>query len=157
MRALTRSALAFAMALAAAAGVAPAGAATYRVDDGASVPQESTALLRWRQMVPSRSTDNVLEGGVAVAVRLNLAPWMNRSGRLFLVLPAQGVVPVKVAWLTQGRLLPGELAPGNRVLVYAGPVTAPVLEELLTLKIEADGSRLSGMQRLKFHFEIDVD
>ena len=132
-------------------------AATYRVDDGASTPRETNALLRWRELAPSKANENTIEGGVAVAVRLNLAPWVNRNARLFLVLPERGTAPVKVTWLTQGRLLPGTIAPGNRVLVHTGPITSPILEETLTLKIEADGTRLPGTQRLDFHFEIDLD
>ena len=135
----------------------PLGAATYRVDDSASLPAESTALLRWRQFAPSRTRDNTLEGTVAVAVRLNLAPWMGRTARLFMVLPEEGTTPVRVSWRTQGRLLPGSISPGQRVLVYDGPISAPFLEETLTLSIEADGARLPGMQRLKFYFEIDTD
>ena len=141
----------------AVASITPATGATYLVDDGASAPQESTALLRWRQPAPSRSNDNSLLGGMTVVVRLNLAPWINHSGRVFLALPEQGTTAVKVSWTTLGRLQPGALTPGNRTLVFAGPITTPILEETLTLQIEADGSRLPGTQRLKFHFEIDVD
>lgn len=157
MRAGLKSTVAL-LATLAAAGVAPAASgATYLVDDGASAPLESTALLRWRQAAPTRSNDNSLEGGIAVIVRLNLAPWINRTGRVFLALPEQGTAPVKVSWTTRGRLLPGALTPGNRALVFAGPIATPILEETLTLQIVADGSRLPGTQRLKFHFEIDVD
>ena len=138
-------------------GITPATAATYLVDDGASAPQESTALLKWRQPAPSRSKDNSLLGAMAVVVRLNLAPWINHNGRVFLALPEQGTTAVKVSWTTQGRLLPGAITPGNRTLVFAGPITTPILEETLTLHIEADGGGLAGTQRLKFHFEIDVD
>jgi hypothetical protein len=132
-------------------------AATYRVDDGASVPFEANAVLRWRELVPSRANDNTIEGAVAVAVRLNLAPWVNRNARLFLVLPQLDTTSVRVTWATQGRLLPGTITPGHRVLVYSGPVTSPLLEEALTLKIEADGTRLPDTRRLDFHFEIDLD
>jgi len=154
VRAALKGALAFTTFLAVAD---PGAAATYLVDDGASAPQESTALLRWRQIAPSRSRDNSLEGAIAVVVRLNLAPWINRTARVFLALPEQGTAPVRVSWTTRGRLLPGALSPGNRALVFAGPITTPILEETLSLRIEADGSRLPGAQRLKFHFEIDVD
>lgn len=154
MRDLTTAALILALATAA---TWPATAATYRVDDSATLPVESTALLRWRQAAPSRARDDTLEGATAVAVRLNLAPWVERTARLYLVLPQQGTSAVRVSWLTQGRLLPGEIAPGERVLVYQGPIASPVLEETLTLRIEADGSRLPGTERLRFHFEIDTD
>lgn len=135
----------------------PAEAATYRVDDSATLPIESTALLRWRQTAPSRTRDDALEGATAVAVRLNLAPWVDRDASLYLVFPQQESAATRVRWTTQGRLLPGEISPGTRVLVYRGRITSPVLEETLTLRIEADGNRLARAQQLNFHFEIDTD
>ncbi len=135
----------------------PAGAATYRVDDSATIPQESSAILRWRQLAPSRSGDNTVEGGTTVQVRLNLAPWQRRNGRLYLVLPEQPPGRVAVRWTTQGRLLPGQLVTGQRALVFAGPITSPLIDETLVLRIETDGTRLSSSHRLNFHFEIDVD
>ena len=120
-------------------------AATFRVDDSASIPQESTARLKWRQLVPGRRPDSTLEGTLAVAVRLNLAPWINRNGRLFLVLPEQPIGTARASWTTQGRLLAGQLVSGQRALVYAGPITTPMLEETLALAIEADGDRMSAM------------
>lgn len=141
----------------AAATTQPATAATHRVDDSASLPVESIALLGWRQSAPSRATDAMLEGAATVTVRLNLAPWLHRQARLYLVLPEQGSALVKARWRTQGRLLPGEIAPGQRVIVYQGPITTPLLEETLALRFEADGDRLPGTQRLAFHFEIDTE
>lgn len=135
----------------------PATAETIRVDDSATLPADSTVLLRWRQLVPSAAAQDTLEGSVAVAVRLNLVPVLNRTGRLYLVLPAQGAVPVRVSWATQGRLLPGEIMPGQRVAVMQGTVTTPYLEDTLALRIEADGNHLPDMQRLAFHFEFDAD
>ena len=152
-------AVAFAMALTLglAAGASPAAAATYRVDDSSSFPRESTALLNWRQVAPARDADDTLEGAVGVAVRLNLEPWLSRTGRLFLVFPEQGTPQVRVSWRTQGRLLPGEIAPGQRVLVYEGPITFPYLDETLALTIQASGGHLPEMRSLAFHFEIDTD
>jgi hypothetical protein len=143
-----------ALLLAAASGI---DAATFRVDDSASIPQESSAALQWRHIAPSRGGDNTVEGSTVVQVRLNLAPWIGRNGRVFLVLPEQSLGQVRVSWTTQGRLLPGRLISGQRVLVYSGPVTTPFVDETLALKIETDGTRLSSAHRLNFHFEIDVD
>jgi len=146
-----------AIALGLTCAAAPAVAATYRIDDSSSVPRESTTLLRWRQAAPARDADDTLEGTVGVAVRLNFEPWLNRSGRVFLVFPEQGTPSVRVSWRTQGRLLPGEISPGQRVLVYEGPITVPFLDETLALKIQANGSQLPEMRSLAFHFEIDTD
>lgn len=149
--------LAIALALGYAATASSAVAATYRVDDSSTLPRESTALLHWRQAAPARDADDTLEGTVGVAVRLNLEPWLNRTGRLFLVFPEQGTPLVRVSWRTQGRLLPGEIAPGQRVLIYEGPITTPYLDETLLLTIQASGGQLPEMRSLAFHFEIDTD
>ncbi len=154
MKCLDPMAVLLGVALSACAG---ANATTYRVDDSATIPLESNAVLRWRQVVPSRTMDNTVEGSTAVQVRLNLAPWLKRSGRVFLVLPEQPPGRINVRWTTQGRLLPGQLASGQRALVYSGPINAPVLDETLALRIETDGTRLAAAYRIAFHFEIDVD
>lgn len=157
MSSMRAVAFALVLALGLAAVASPAAAATYRVDDSSSFPRESTALLNWRQVAPARDADDTLEGTVGVAVRLNLEPWLSRTGRLFLVFPEQGTPQVRVSWRTQGRLLPGEIAPGQRVLVYEGPITIPYLDETLALTIQASGSQLPEMRSLAFHFEIDTD
>jgi hypothetical protein len=149
---MSRAAILLLLALA-----ADVGAATFRVDDSGSVPLESSTLMRWRQVAPSRQTDNTMEGLVNVQVRLNLAPWLGRQARLFLVLPEQPLGPMRAAWTTQGRLLPGQLVAGQRTLVYSGAITMPRLEEVLLLKLETDGTQLGNSHRVNFHFEIDVD
>lgn len=134
-----------------------AHAATFRVEELGTFPQESSTAMKWRQVAPSRGGDNTVEGTAVVNVRLNLAPWRQKSGRLYLVLPEQPLTPVRVSWTTQGKLLPGQLVSGQRALVYNGPILTDLLEETLGLKFEADGVRLNAAQRLQFHFEIDVD
>jgi hypothetical protein len=90
-------------------------------------------------------------------VRLNLAPWLNRNGKVYLALPEQPIGQVTAEWTTQGRLLAGKVVSGNRTLVFAGPIRATILEDTIGLRLRADGRRLVGSQRLQFHFEIDVD
>lgn len=149
--------LAALIAAALAVPATPALAATYRVDDGATQPYESSIALRWRSVAPTRGGDDTMEGGTTVQVRLNLAPWVNRQGRIYLVLPEQPPGKVVARWTTQGRLLPGQVGTGQRTLVYAGPITTPLLAETLALRIEADGKLMAASYRLNFHFEIDVD
>lgn len=135
---------------------ATAMAATSRVDDtGTSL--ESITRMYWRQLSPARKIDNTMEGFAQVQVRLNLAPWIGRTGRVFMVLPEQPIGPIRASWPAHGRLLAGELASGQRALIYAGPINSPIMEGLLVLKLEVDGTRLQSIQRLTFHFEIDVD
>jgi hypothetical protein len=136
---------------------APCMAATYPVDDSQSLPRESNTPMKWRSLAPSRAEGHAVEGANLVTVRLNLAPWMSKVGRVYLALPEQSVGPVTAEWSTQGKLLPGQLVSGNRTLVFAGPIRTAMLEDTLLLKLSADGRRLVSPQRLQFHFEIDID
>jgi hypothetical protein len=150
-------ALAAVLLVAQALASAPAASATYRIDDSASLPRESTALLGWRSAVPSRDGDDTLQGTIGVALRLDVGAWNSRAGRIYLVLPEQTTPGVRLAWRTQGRLMAGQATPGQRVLVFEGAIATPFLEDRLELDIEASGRELRATQPLNFHFEIDVD
>lgn len=141
--------------LACLAGVS-AAAATYRVEEVGTVVSEPVVKMRWRHLVPGRGADNTVEAGVRVDVRLNLAPWLNKPARLYMVLAPVNSDRVLVRWTTQGRLLPGSLYSGERALVYEGPAGPAVLNESLLLTMETDGERLTQQQNLNFHFEIEV-
>ena len=134
-----------------------AHAATFRVDDSLTLPNESTTPMKWRSLAPNRVVGHAIEGSSMLTIRLNLAPWMNRSGRIYMGLPEQPLGQVSAEWTTQGKLLPGQLASGNRTLVYAGPIRTSLLEDTIVLRLQADGRRLAAPQRLQFYFEIDVD
>ena len=139
-----------------AAGVA--AAATYVVDDTGTIPYEAQAPTRWRIATgPNRQMSSEIEGAATVNVRLNVQPWQNHNGRIYLALPQQPVGVVNVEWATQGRLLPGKLQSGERTLVYAGPIRTAFLEDNFAVRVVADGRRVNATQRLQFHFEIDVD
>jgi hypothetical protein len=153
----TAVALAAALLFAQVLAGAPAAAATYRLDDSASLPRESNALLGWRSAIPSRHGDDVLQGTIGVDLRLDVGAWRSRSGRVFLVLPEQSIPGVRLNWRTQGRLLSGQAMPGQRVLVFEGTIAAPYLEDRLQMDIEASGREFLGTQPLNFHFELEVD
>jgi len=139
--------------------VAPlvAGAATFRVDDSATLPNESNTPMQWKSLAPNRAVGNAVEGVTVINVRLNTAPWLNRVGKIYMALPEQPIGTVSAEWSTQGRLLPGSLVSGRRTLVYSGPIRTSLLEDTIALRISADGRRLVSPQRLQFYFEIDVD
>lgn len=148
-----RAAALIAALLCLAAGPA---AASVRVDDSGTIVSTPVAPMRWRQLVPGRGSDNTVEAQVRVAVRLNMAPWLNRQVRLYMGLPASGAGPViQATWRTQGRLLAGSLRSGTRALVFEGRVTAPVLEETIDLYLSTDGRLLTQTQDLPFFFEVD--
>jgi len=156
-RSVLRDKLAFLAFALAALLAAPAPAATFRVDDSSSIPNETNVTMRWKSANPTRLTGNTVEGGILITLRLNVAPWLNKTGRIYMALPQQPIGMVNVEWTTQGRLLPGKLIAGERTLVYAGPIRSGTLEDTFVVKVETDGKRLATPQRMQFHFEIDVD
>lgn len=131
-------------------------ATTTRVDDSGTVVNQGVVQMRWKQLVPGRGADNTVEAGVRVAVRLNLARWLNQPVRLYMALaPAPGE-PVYATWRTQGRLLPGTLRSGGRALIFEGVVNAALLQETLELTLTTDGRALVAPQSLQFYFEADT-
>ena len=72
-------------------------------------------------------------------------------------LPAQQPGPMGLAWSTQGRFLPGQVQSGNRVLVYAGPITTPFMEDTLSFQFTLDGTLMRHAVPVTYHFEMDED
>jgi hypothetical protein len=135
-----------------------APAKTVQIDDSGTQALEPAVSLRWKNAAPSRSADgNLMIGTTTIRVRLNVAPWLRRSGRIYLNLPAQPPGALGVSWLTQGRFLPGQVRSGNRVLVYAGPITTPFMEDTLTFQFSVDGTQIRRTFPVTFHFEIDEE
>ncbi len=149
------------MALPAYAANASARATTLRlasavIDDSATVVLDGTPAMNWRSIAP-KNRDNAIVGRTRVNVRLATAPWLGKSGKIYMVLPMESSGSMKIAWRSHGVLLDGQLTPGGRTLVYTGVIRAPRMEDVLEVQIEADGTRLSHPQQLRFHFEIDVE
>lgn len=132
-------------------------AATYRVDDTATLPGESQVKMRWRSTGVNNTTGHIVDGATSVTLRLNTSAWLNKTGQIYMVLPAQPIGQVLVDWSTQGKLLSGSLISGNRTLVYAGPIKTPVIEDTIYVQVHSDGTKLLNIHKLEFYFEIDVD
>jgi hypothetical protein len=126
------------------------------LDDSGSQALEPAVSMRWKSARPSRArADNLMVGTATIRVRINVLPWLRRSGRIYLVLPAQPPGPLSASWITQGRLLPGQMQSGNRVLVYAGPITTPFMEDVLRFQFGVDGTLLQRAFPVTYHFEMD--
>lgn len=136
--------------------VMPAHAATVRVDDSGSVVSQGVVPMRWKQLVPGRGADHTVEASLRVALRLNLARWVNQPVRVYMALAPAAGEPIYASWRTQGRLLPGSLRSGTRVLVFDGVTPSPSLEETLDLSLKTDGRALVYPQSLQFYFEVDT-
>jgi hypothetical protein len=135
-----------------------AQAKSIPIDDSASQAIEPSVSMHWQTAAPSRSgRGNLMVGTTTIRVRINVMPWLRHSGRIYLSLPAQQPGPIALSWVTQGRLLPGQVQSGNRVLVYAGPITTPFLEDTLTFQFTVDGSAMRRAVPVSYHFEMDED
>jgi hypothetical protein len=143
-------------ALLAAIAMAPARAATFAVNDNGTIVMPSLLAMRWRQQIPGRTADHTIEGSLRVALQLDLAAWVNRQVRLYMVMPPSAEAPVLATWTTQGRLLSGSARSGSRTLVYSGQVTAPLLRESLQLQLAADGRNVRGQLAVQFSFEVET-
>jgi hypothetical protein len=135
-----------------------AQAKTITIDDSGTQALEPSVSMRWKTAAPSRTgPDNLMIGTTTIRLRLNVMPWLRHAGRIYLKLPAQQPGPIAASWLTQGRFLPGQVHSGNRVLVYAGPIVTPFLEDVLQFQFSVDGTLIRRAFPVTFHFEMDED
>jgi hypothetical protein len=128
----------------------------FRVDDSGTVVVDPVLEMQWQP--PGRTgTTSLVSASTRVSVQLNLASWVGRSGRIYMTLPRTAGPTVRATWTTGGTLLSGTLISGDRALVYAGPVSSPLLRDLIDIELEADGARLAQPEALAFGFEIEID
>ena len=140
-----------------ATSVQPAAARTTVIDDSGTLPYDAPLALRWQQLSPRAPVDNLLTGTLSLRVKLNVAPWLRRKGRIYLRLPAQQPGTMTASWTTQGRLLAGQLSSGTRTLIYAGPITTPFIEEQLQLTLNVNAAQMQQAYHVSFVFEMDED
>jgi hypothetical protein len=137
---------------------AQAQSRSYRIDDSASQVLDRWVPMEWDSAAPGPdAASHTVSGTVTVLVRLDVARWRGRHGRIYMSLPLQPSGPVTATWTTRGPLLPGTLRAGERQLVYSGPIGAAVIEDTMRLHLQADGRRLGRNEQLDFSFEIEPD
>jgi hypothetical protein len=140
--------------------IRPSGAhaKTITIDDSGTQALEPSVTMRWKTAAPSRSAaSNLMIGTTTIRVRINVMPWLRHAGRIYLALPAQRPGPIRLSWITQGRFLPGQVVSGSRVLVYAGPITTPFMEDTLTFQFSVSGTLMGRAVPVTYHFEMDED
>ena len=131
-------------------------AGTHPVDDRASTVLAPVVNMKWDDGAPRQGQRATVSGKLGVIVRLDVAQWKGQVGKIYMKLPPQSIGSVYTSWTTRGRLLPGTLRDGERTLVYAGPITDTMIEDTISLVIQADGNRLFKSEQLHFSFEIDT-
>ena len=128
-----------------------AHAGTYRVDDSATIVTDSQVKMRWRSAGANRVNGNIVDGSTFVNIRLNTSPWLNKTGQIYMVLPAQPIGQVVVDWKTQGKLLPGTLVSVSytHLDVYKrqanGPLVAELMGRFFCVKFESGPTRIKSV------------
>lgn len=135
-----------------------ANAQTFPVDDSASQVLESGPLkMRWDSVVPRPGQPATMTGQVVVIVRLDVAQWRGRRGRIYQRLAPVPNGPVTAQWSANGPLLPGRVRDGDRALVFSGAIASDRMEDTFRLTIQANGDRVLRPQDLHFSFEIEPE
>jgi len=95
-----------------------------------------------------------------VEVRLNTGAWVGRNAQIFINFPQ--AIPglrlpsaMRIEWRTRGRFNAGVAIPGQRALVYQGPITSNVSGDFFDFTYRIDGRHFD--RRLQFQpvFEIE--
>jgi hypothetical protein len=135
-----------------------ASAQTFPVDDSASQVLESGPLkMRWDSVIPKPGQPSTMTGQVVVLVRLDVAQWRGRRGRIYQRLAPVPNGPVTAAWSANGPLMPGRVRDGERALVFSGAIASERIEDTFRLTIQADGNRVLRPQDLHFSFEFEPE
>jgi hypothetical protein len=152
---------ALAVVLALCAGSALAGT---RLDDSLSPRQHIELTSQWdRRQGEARDAGERLAVAIEardVDIRLNTAPWTGKNAEIYILFPAavSGLrLPnaMRIEWRTRGRFVAGVAIPGQRALVYRGPITAAVSGDIFDFTYRIDGRYFD--RRLQFQpiFEIE--
>ncbi len=160
MRACTCAAMVLLGAL-----VAPAGAAT-RLDDSLSPRQRVEIVPRWvSESTSARLTDEQLNALVAEVrqfeVRLNTAPYVGKAAEIYLRLPVaivglQSPAGLRLEWRTRGFFAPGSVRPGDRLLLFRGAITQPVMGDTFDFVLHFDGRYIQRGLQFDPIYEIEI-
>lgn len=142
-----------------------AGGAGIRLDDSASPRSRVTVQPRWLYNEEGLGNPERVNAMIAdvgnLEVRLNTARFVGKRARVFLVFPefVPGVRSrggIRAEWRTRGVLLPGSAFPGERALVYDGPIAQSTLSDTLDLSLFLDARFLDRGARFEPTFEIEI-
>lgn len=142
-----------------------ATATAARLDDSASPRQRFDLSPRWVHEHDTGGSPDRLNAMVAemanVEVRLNTTAYVGKRGRIYLVLPPvvaglRSASGMRVEWRTRGTLLDGAALPGDRTLLYDGPISRPSINEIFDFVIHLDARHMAGGLRFDPTFEIDL-
>lgn len=140
--------------------------APIRLDDSASPKSRIVSAPRWLGEHESAGNREWLHALVAeaanVEVRLDTKAFVGARGRIYLAVPE--LVPgllsrdgLRVTWVSGGGFASGSALPGERTLVYDGPIASAVTAGRFDFRFDLDARHLGRGLRVEPYFEIEVD
>lgn len=139
-------------------------AAPKRLDDRGSPRSQVNVESRWLHSGEGLGPEqlNALVATIPnLEFRLDTSAYVGKRARIYLVIPefVQGLrAPngMRVEWTSRGQFMAGAALPGQRTLVYDGPIQKPSMQESLDLSLYLDARYLERGLRFDPAFEIDV-
>ena len=136
------------------------------LDDSLSTQQQFDLDLVWKQQLNTEDLDtrefNALTAQARhVEIRLNTAPYVGQRGRIFITLPLsiRGTVDssaLRMSWTTNGRFSSGSLTAGNRVRLFEGEITEPVMTDVFDITFEIDARQVYNNLRFEPVYDIEL-
>jgi hypothetical protein len=139
--------------------------AAERLDDAPSPKRRLDAQPRWLYNEAYLGTPERVNAMVAslsnVEVRLNTSKQVGRRGRIYLVMPqfVPGLASptgMRLEWKARGGFQSGSALPGEKALLYDGPVTQAITGDVLDFNVYLDARHLTGGLRFDPVFEFEA-
>jgi hypothetical protein len=137
-----------------------------RLDDSLSTQQQFDLDLVWKQRGNTKNLDtrelNALTAQARhVEIRLNTAPYVGQRGQIFIALPLniRGSVDssaLRMSWTTNGLFSSGSLTAGNRVKLFEGEITEPVMTDVFDIIFEIDARQVYNNLRFEPVYDIEL-
>lgn len=92
---------------------------------------------------------------------MNTAPYVGQRGRIFIALPLniRGSVDssaLRMSWTTNGLFSSGSLTAGNRVKLFEGEITEPVMTDVFDIIFEIDARQVYNNLRFEPVYDIEL-
>lgn len=140
--------------------------AAEELDDSQSPKKQFNVRFEWEHKgnLSSVSKDEffLLKAHIPdVEVRLNTSDYVGKRARIYLALSRQidgfnGSQGFSLTWKTTGIFASGTTSPGNRALIFNGPIESSLMTEFFTFTLKLDANRLTGKLRYAPIYEIEL-
>jgi hypothetical protein len=142
-----------------------AAPAATRLDDSASPRARIEVMPRWQyeegQLGGSERLHAMVATAPGVEIRLNTAAYVGKRGRIYIALPEivsglRSRDAMRVEFRSRGAFQSGTVLPGERALLYDGPILRAQTGDLVDFTILFDSRHMAGGLRFDPTFEIEL-